>query len=96
MKQYTRLKIWMLTTALLTCIALQAMAAAPEVMRRTLPNLRVNDIAQDSLGYIWIATPNGLCRNLGNSFEVFQPEKDNPSSLPSTNIVSVLYRHPDI
>ena len=35
MKQYTRLKIWMLTTALLTCIALQAMAAAPEPLAQT-------------------------------------------------------------
>lgn len=96
MKQYAGRIIWTLAAVLFWCMALQATAATPEVMRRTLPNLRVNDITQDSLGYIWIATPNGLCRNLGNSFDVFQPEKGNPSSLPSTNIVAVLYRHPDI
>lgn len=91
-----RITIWALAALLFACMALPATAATPDVMRRTLPNLRVNDITQDSLGYIWIATPSGLCRNLGNSFDVFQPEKGNDSSLPSTHIVAVLYRHPDI
>ena len=27
-----------------------------------LPSNTVNDMAQDSLGYVWMATGNGLCR----------------------------------
>lgn len=84
------------TAALLTVSAPFAGAATVESPQRFLPNRRVNSLAQDSLGYLWIATPNGLCRNLGNSFDVFQPERNNHRSLPSTNIVSVLYLHPDI
>lgn len=96
MKRYFGLIIAGLINLLTPCAAPASAGTAPDIMRRGLPNLRVNDIAQDSLGYIWIATPNGLCRNMGSSIEVFQPERGNPESLPSTNIVAVLYRHPDI
>ena len=85
-----------LIAAVMLGVALPSGATVADLPRRNLPNLRVNDITQDSLGYIWIATPNGLCRNLGVSFDVFLPEKNNPASLPSNNIVEVIYRHPDI
>ena len=34
-----------------------------------LPSNLVHDIAQDSQGYIWMATPNGLCRYSFVNFE---------------------------
>ena len=42
-------------------------AAGDWSMRRVssadgLPSNKVNDIAQDSLGFVWMATGNGLCR----------------------------------
>lgn len=65
-------------------------------MQTDLPNLRVNSISQDSLGFLWCATPSGLCRNLGGSFQIYRSEKGNPASLPSSNIQSLLYSHPDL
>lgn len=32
----------------------------------------INDIKQDSLGYIWIATNDGLNRYDGNNFKIFK------------------------
>ena len=37
-----------------------------------LPSNLVHDIAQDNQGYIWMATPNGLCRYDGYSFINFE------------------------
>lgn len=37
-----------------------------------LPSNLVHDIAQDNQGYIWMATPNGLCRYDGYSFVNFE------------------------
>lgn len=36
--------------------------------RAGLPNMRVNDITQDSLGYLWIATHGGVARFNGQTF----------------------------
>lgn len=83
--------------SLLLFLAMACFQSSAVVYKQTnLPNLRVNSITQDSLGFIWCATPNGLCRNLGTSFQVFLSEKDNPASLPSSNIQSLMYSHPDI
>ncbi|MDD3077611.1 MAG: two-component regulator propeller domain-containing protein [Paludibacter sp.] len=59
-------------------------------LRRTdLSNLHVNAFAQDSLGYIWIATANGLCKSYGNSYSVFFYNERNKNSIPSNNITGL-------
>ncbi|MEZ4968618.1 MAG: two-component regulator propeller domain-containing protein [Flavobacteriaceae bacterium] len=45
-----------------------------------LSNPRVNSIAQDSTGYIWIGTENGLNRYDGNEFKVYHKGNCNISS----------------
>ena len=50
----------------------------------------VNAIISDFKGYLWIATPNGLVRFDGYTFDYYYHEKDNPASLPS-NYISDLY-----
>lgn len=45
-----------------------------------LPSNNINDILQDSHGYIWMATDNGLCRYDGGTFVNFSATKD------STNV----------
>jgi len=59
-------------------------------LRRTdLSNLHVNAFAQDSLGYIWIATANGLCKSYGNSYSVFFYNEKDKNSIPSNNITGL-------
>ncbi len=55
-----------------------------------LSSSSVTSIAQDSSGYIWIGTKNGLNRYDGSEMEVFNTQN---SSL-SSNDISVLYYHP--
>lgn len=50
--------------------------------RTDLSNLRVNAFAQDSLGYIWIATANGLCKSFGESYDVFFYDEADEHSIP--------------
>jgi len=40
-----------------------------------LPNHVINDIEQDSLGFIWIGTDNGLCKYDGQRLTIFQSGK---------------------
>ena len=37
-----------------------------------VPNNTVNAIVQDSLGFIWIGTNDGLCRYDGKQFKVYR------------------------
>src|SRR5690606_34767447 len=46
-----------------------------------LSNNDITDIVQDSLGYIWIATVDGLNRYNGNTFTTFNRENDSENSL---------------
>lgn len=56
-----------------------------------LSHARVSAIAQDTLGYIWIATPDGLNRYDGYTFRVYRNESDNPNSLPSNFLTGIDY-----
>jgi len=49
----------------------------------------VSAAVQDSDGYIWLATVNGLQRYDGNSFITFSSDEKNPFSIPSTHIISL-------
>ncbi len=54
-----------------------------------LPNAFVNDIAQDSLGFIWVGTNAGLFRYDGYTFRAFWDESDTPYSLKGNYISQI-------
>ena len=47
---------------------------------------RIDNIIQDSLGYIWIGGGNGLARFDGVKFKYFYQDSDNPDALPFSDI----------
>jgi ligand-binding sensor domain-containing protein len=55
-----------------------------------LSNSIVQDIFQDSRGYIWIATIDGLNRYDGYEFKVFRNERNDSSSISSNRTVSIV------
>ena len=55
-----------------------------------LSNSHINQIYQDSKGYIWIATDNGLNRFNGYEFEVFSSNPNDSTSIQS-NYVNYVY-----
>ena len=59
-------------------------------LKEGLSQSTVYDIKQDNLGYIWVATADGLNRYDGYKFVVFRHDDNDPSSLPSNSISSLL------
>jgi signal transduction histidine kinase/ligand-binding sensor domain-containing protein/DNA-binding NarL/FixJ family response regulator len=57
--------------------------------RHGLPQGFVPGIVQDSLGFIWMATRDGLCRYDGHHFRVFQPGDGRFASLSSLGLENV-------
>jgi len=51
-----------------------------------LPTNVVNCITEDKFGYIWIGTPEGLCRFDGYNVKVYQNEKSNLYSISNNHI----------
>jgi len=47
------------------------------------------EVFQDSDGFIWVGTIDGLNKYNGYGFEVFRPEIDNPKSISSNRISSI-------
>ena len=54
-----------------------------------LPSNAITKIIQDSRGFLWFGTYNGLVRYDGYIFRVFLPEKTNPNSISSHSIRSI-------
>ncbi|TRW26661.1 helix-turn-helix domain-containing protein [Flavobacterium zepuense] len=54
-----------------------------------LPQSFVSGLEQDSCGFVWISTRNGLARYDGNRFTVFQHKPNNSSSLASNVITDI-------
>jgi len=50
-------------------------------MKEGLPGSIITDFEQDSLGFMWIATNDGLCRYDGTNFIVFKYDPNNDNSL---------------
>ncbi len=59
--------------------------------RDFLPLSSVHCITQDSLGFMWFGTNDGLIRFDGAEFELFQNEVNNPKSLVSNMVSSANY-----
>lgn len=86
---YLRMKR-ILIALCLTLISSFCLISFSQPLHRTdLSNLHVNAFAQDSLGYIWIATANGLCKSYGNSYDVFFYNEKNAHSIPSNNVTGL-------
>jgi len=51
-----------------------------------LPGSTINTIVQDSLGFLWIGTNDGLCRYDGAGFRIFRHHNNDPSSLSHNDI----------
>jgi diguanylate cyclase (GGDEF)-like protein len=55
-----------------------------------LPNNFIYDITQDTTGFLWIVTTNGVARYDGNQFKIFVHDSSDPGSL-SDNWVNSIY-----
>jgi ligand-binding sensor domain-containing protein len=51
---------------------------------------KVNDIAQDHIGYMWFATDDGLNRYDGYQFKIFRHDPDNPNTLSDIAVGALL------
>jgi ligand-binding sensor domain-containing protein len=49
----------------------------------------VSDVMQDSDGYVWMATINGLQRFDGNSFLTFRNKRSDPKTIPTNHIITI-------
>ncbi len=55
-----------------------------------LSQIAVNAILQDSKGFLWFGTEDGLNRYDGYKFEIFKPDENNPNSI-SDNFIWTIY-----
>jgi signal transduction histidine kinase/ligand-binding sensor domain-containing protein/DNA-binding response OmpR family regulator len=55
-----------------------------------LPNSHVNSVYQDSKGYIWICTENGLCVFNGSDFKTYYHIPGDSTSLENNHVIQVL------
>jgi len=49
----------------------------------------INDIDQDTLGYIWVATDGGIYRYLNNQFHCFKKERYSDNTLPHNMVYNI-------
>lgn len=83
---------------LLTCLMFNAIPAGADVQMRFdhvnlqdgLSQLTVAAIVQDTRGYLWFGTQDGLNRYDGYGMTVFKPQAGDPATLPSGYILSLL------
>ena len=54
-----------------------------------LPNTQINDITQDSKGFIWISTENGLARFDGRNFTTFRYDPSRTDALASNLVMTI-------
>lgn len=91
MKHKNLLTILLFMTAAMTSHAQMARLYTSE---SGLANTQINSTYQDSKGFIWICTENGLSRFDGMDFSTFRFERDKPSSIAS-NMVRTTYEDSD-
>ena len=71
------------------------LAQAPQVFfnhiddKKYLPGSKANALLEDSLGYIWIGTENGLVRYDGYHYKVYNLGSESTNLLPSTYITGI-------
>jgi len=87
------MKIKTFLLCLLLIPAVTAQISAPYVehlsIEQGLFRSSVNCIMQDSRGFIWFGTTDGLARYDGYSFKMISPDKQNSLPLPDNNITAI-------
>ena len=84
--KYTKLLALML--ACFCCINTNAQMARLYTSESGLANSQINSIYQDSKGFIWIATENGLSRFDGIHFSTFRSDRSLPTSIASNMVLT--------
>lgn len=59
------------------------------VLANELPSRTINCVAKDALGTLWVGTPNGVARVIGDQVRVWQQRAGDTSSLVSNMVLSV-------
>src|SRR5689334_3511099 len=54
-----------------------------------LPHKLINAIVQDNLGFLWIGTPEGLCRYDGNSFITYKMNPHDSNAIIHNSIAAL-------
>ncbi len=72
------------------CLSAYGQMARMYTSGNGLPNSQINNIYQDSDGFIWIATENGLARFDGMDFSTFRCNRNVANSIAS-NLVLTMY-----
>ncbi len=91
MKQKNLLTLFLTLTIAITS---QAQMARLYTSEYGLANSQIKNTYQDSKGFIWICTENGLSRFDGMNFSTFRFERDKPTSIAS-NMVLATYEDSD-
>ncbi len=78
-----------LATMLLISSVAQAQMARMYTSESGLPNSQINNIYQDSDGFIWISTENGLTRFDGMDFSTFRFNRSTSNSIASDLVLTM-------
>ena len=96
MKTIDRFPGWLAGLGVAMALAAPALAAPVRPIRfdrlsleQGLSQSSVMDILQDSRGYVWLATEEGLDRYDGLAFKVYKHDPADPASLPSSFVWDV-------
>ena len=94
MKLKRKLPILILLILIITTVHAQRYKQFSFTHYGTSSGLASNEVitsVQDSSGYIWIGTTNGLQRFDGVRFLTFNKQKNNPASLPENYVSQILF-----
>ena len=83
------LRISLILALALISLSLSAQKARLYTSETGLPNSQINSISQDSRGFLWISTENGLSRFDGIEFSTFHSDKKDPAALASDLVLMV-------
>lgn len=85
-----QIRLFILLTALFLAQTASAQMARMYTSASGLENSQIYGIYQDSRGFIWIATENGLSRFDGMSFSTFRFDRNRPESIASSLVLDLL------
>ena len=88
------MKLKTILSCLITCLGLVAFAQVQPVLwfhqiskAEGLSNTQqINDVFQDSEGYVWIATPSGLNRYDGNTMKNYLADATDPGAITNNRV----------
>ena len=87
-----KMTLVLIASLLFVCHAAYAQADRLFTVDRQISSSMVNHLYQDSKGYIWVATENGLNKYDGVKFTVYRHDSQDSASL-NNNYVKVVYEN---